>query len=103
MIDLLTARLPERQIDVVGDAAYATEAWRGVTGRVTVTSRLRCDAAIYDREPPRTGKQGRPRKWGQRLPSLATIALDPATHHGFFPIPTGTGGGPVLWEFESTR
>ena len=79
MIDLLAARLPERQIDVVGDAAYASEAWRGVTSRVTVTSRLRCDAAIYDREPPRTGKQGRPRKWGQRLPSLAKIALDPAT------------------------
>ena len=79
MIDLLAARLPDRQIDVVGDAAYASEAWRGVTGRVTVTSRLRRDAAIYDREPPRTGKQGRPRKWGQRLPSLAKIALDPAT------------------------
>jgi len=79
MIDLLAARLPERQIDVVGDAAYASEAWRGVTGRVTVTSRLRCDAAIYDREPPRTGKQGRPRKWGQRLPSLAKLALDPTT------------------------
>jgi len=44
MIDLLAARLPGRQIDVVGDAAYASEAWRGVTGRVTVTSRLRCDA-----------------------------------------------------------
>jgi SRSO17 transposase len=78
MIDLLAARLPERQIDVVADAAYASEAWRGVTGRVTVTSR-RSNAALYDRTPAPTGKQGRPRKWGRRLPSLAKIALDPAT------------------------
>jgi DNA-binding beta-propeller fold protein YncE len=32
-----------------------------------------------------------------------SLALDPATHHSFFPIPTGTGGGPVLWEFEPAR
>ena len=79
MIELLAARLPERQIDVVGDAAYATEAWRGLGARITVTSRLRVDAALYDRQPPRTGKQGRPRKWGQRLPNLAKIATHPAT------------------------
>ena len=30
MIELLAARLPGRRIDVVGDAAYATEAWRGL-------------------------------------------------------------------------
>jgi hypothetical protein len=79
MIDLLAARLPGRRIDAVGDAAYATEAWRGLDGRVTITSRLRSNAAIYDRQPPRTGKQGRPRKWGKRLGSLAKIATDPAT------------------------
>ncbi|PBA08518.1 YncE family protein [Mycobacterium avium] len=32
-----------------------------------------------------------------------SLALDPATHHSYFPIPSGTGGGPVLWEFEPTR
>nr|WP_308188323.1 YncE family protein [Nocardia australiensis] len=31
-----------------------------------------------------------------------TLALDPATHHSYFPIPKGSGGGPVLWEFEPT-
>ena len=30
------------------------------------------------------------------------LALDPATHHSYFPVPNG-GGGPVLWEFEPTR
>lgn len=79
MICLLTARLPDRQIDVVGDAAYASEAWRGLPGRVTITSRLRSNAALYARTPPRTGKRGRPPKWGKRLASLAEIATDPAT------------------------
>jgi len=79
MIDLLAARLAGRRIDLVGDAAYATEAWRGLDTRVTVTSRLRSNAAIYAAAPERTGKRGRPRKWGRRLPSLAEIALDPAT------------------------
>jgi hypothetical protein len=79
MIELVAARLPERQINVVGDAAYASDAWRGVSSRVTVTSRLRANAALYKRTPPPTGKKGRPAKWGQRLPSLAKLALDPAT------------------------
>ncbi len=79
MVDLLAARLPDRKINVVGDAAYATEAWRALPSRVTITSRLRSNAAIYARTPPRTGKKGRPRKWGKRLASLQQIALDPAT------------------------
>jgi DNA-binding beta-propeller fold protein YncE len=32
-----------------------------------------------------------------------SLALDPATHHSYFPVPRGSGGGPVLWEFEPTR
>lgn len=80
MIDLLAARLSDRDIDTVGDNAYASKAWRGLPERVTLTSRLRGDAAIYARTPPRTGKKGRPRKWGKRLASLAQIASDPATH-----------------------
>lgn len=79
MVCLLAAQLAGRRIDVVGDAAYATGSWRGVPGGVTVTSRRRHDAAIYARRPPRTGRRGRPAKWGQRLPRLAQIALDPAT------------------------
>jgi DDE superfamily endonuclease len=79
MIDLLAKRLPGRRIDVVGDAAYATEAWRGLPGRVTVTSRLRANAAIYQPAPERTGNRGRPRKWGRRLGKLAEIATDTAT------------------------
>ncbi|MDQ3631246.1 MAG: transposase, partial [Actinomycetota bacterium] len=79
MVDLLAARLPDRQIDCVADSAYATSAWRGLPGRVTMTSRLRSNAALYAPAPPRTGKRGRPAKWGKRLGSLAQIATDPAT------------------------
>jgi hypothetical protein len=39
MSELLAARLPDRQINMVGDTAYASEAWRGVSSRVSVTSR----------------------------------------------------------------
>jgi DNA-binding beta-propeller fold protein YncE len=31
-----------------------------------------------------------------------SLALDPATHHSYFPIPKGSGDGPVLWELEPT-
>jgi hypothetical protein len=79
LVDLLVARLAGRRIDLVGDAAYATEAWRGIDASVTITSRLRCNAAIYAPAPERTGKRGRPRRWGARLGRLAEIATDPAT------------------------
>jgi DNA-binding beta-propeller fold protein YncE len=29
-----------------------------------------------------------------------SLALDPISHHSYFPIPKGADGGPVLWEFE---
>ena len=80
MIDLLASRLQGRRIDVVGDAAYATEAWRGLPARVTITSRLRVNAAIYAPAPQRTGKRGRPRKYGGRLGKLSEIAIDPITN-----------------------
>lgn len=79
LVDLLAARLDDRQVNLVGDAAYASSAARGLPARVTLTSRLRSNAAIYKPAPPRTGKRGRPAVWGARLPSLAQVAADPAT------------------------
>ena len=29
-----------------------------------------------------------------------SLALDPISHHSFFPIPSGADGRPALWEFE---
>jgi DDE superfamily endonuclease len=79
LVDLLAARLPDRTIHVVGDSAYAAKAWRSLPEHVTITFRLRKNAALNAPKPPPTGKRGRPAEKGKRLPSLAEIALDPAT------------------------
>lgn len=79
MADLLAARLPGRDVHTVGDAAYASEAWRGQDATRTITSRLRSNAALFTRKPPRTGKRGQPAKWGKKLPGLAEIATGAAT------------------------
>ncbi len=79
MLDLLGARLPGRTIHLVGDAAYATSAWRGLPVQLTMTSRLRTNGVIFKPAPPKTGKQGRPKTWGQRLGTLTQIATDPTT------------------------
>jgi DNA-binding Lrp family transcriptional regulator len=50
--------------------------------RVTWTTRLRKDAALHELPPERTGRRGRPREKGDRLPSLAKL---PATAVGVRP------------------
>jgi hypothetical protein len=74
MTEALAAALPGRSIRVVADAAYAGKELRGLPAAVTWTTRLRKDAALYDLAPPRTGRRGRPRVRGARLPALAGIA-----------------------------
>lgn len=46
---------------------------------VTVLTRLRLDAALYEPAPPYSGK-GRPRKKGKRLPTPPQVIDDPNTH-----------------------
>ena len=47
---------------------------------MTVITRLRLDAALYDPAPPRTpGTRGAPRKKGARQPTLMQRMADPAT------------------------
>lgn len=69
----LAAWLPEHDFALCGDGAYATLIGRGLP-RTTVTSRMRRDAAIYEAAPPRTGKRGRPRTKGTRLPAPQALA-----------------------------
>lgn len=79
---LLVARwLPERQIVAVGDSSFAVlDLLHLVRNKVTMISRLRLDAALYDPVPERTANtMGRPRKKGQRLPTLKAIAESPQT------------------------
>ncbi|WP_322779316.1 transposase [Frankia sp. Cas4] len=68
---------------MVADAAYAGKELRGLPARVTWTTRLRVDAALYDLAPPRTGRRGRPRSKGARLSSLTALAAQVS----FAPLP----------------
>ena len=75
---------PDRPIIAVADSTYAAleflAACRSWREPVTVVTRLRLDAALYEPAPPRRpGQVGRPRLKGERLPTLATVAADPAT------------------------
>jgi len=73
LIALITSRYPQRRIDLVGDGHYTGPALVRHPN-VTLTARLRANAALHELAPPRTGKRGRPRAMGARLPSLAQIA-----------------------------
>jgi len=76
LIDMVIARFPARRLELVMDGAYATKAWRGLPDRVTVTTRMRANAAVFQLAPPRTGKRGRPALKGTRMASLAQLAAD---------------------------
>jgi len=70
MIRQLRRWLPRHPIVVVADSSYAAlellAACQALA--VTVVTRLRLDAALYEPTPPYAG-QGRPRKKGKRLPT----------------------------------
>ena len=76
---------PEREIVAVADSAYASlqllaSCQRFLPRPVTLITRLRLDAALYDPAPPRrAGQIGRPRLKGERLPNLSLVAEDPST------------------------
>ena len=76
MIKQLRRWLPERLLVVVADSSYAAiellSACATLTRPVSVVTRLRLDAALYDPAPPREkGRKGAPRKKGGRQPTLA--------------------------------
>lgn len=76
MIYQLRRWLPKCELVVVGDNSYAVidllHACQSLAHPVTMVTRLRMDAALYEPAPPYSG-QGRPRKKGKRLPTLATL------------------------------
>ena len=84
MIRQIRRWLPERALVVVADSTYAVLELladaASLPRPVTVVTRLRLDAALYDPAPPREpGTKGRPRLKGERQPTLATRLLDPDT------------------------
>jgi hypothetical protein len=84
MIRQLRRWLPDRALVVVADSTYAVLELLADAARlaqpVTVVTRLRLDAALYDPAPPREpGTKGRPRVKGERQPTVAQRLLDPDT------------------------
>jgi DDE superfamily endonuclease len=79
---ILVARwLPGRRLIAVADSSYAAiELLAAVRHRLTVITRLRLDARLFDPPPPRQpGTMGRPRVSGARQPTLAERLADPQT------------------------
>lgn len=68
--------LPHRSLVVVADYSYAAldllHACQRLPHPVTIITRLRLDAALYEPAPPYSGV-GRPRKKGPRLPTLQRV------------------------------
>lgn len=76
--------LPTRALVLVGDSSYAVlgllHLCQSLPHSVTLITRLRLDAALYEPAPPRTpGQNGRPRVKGKRLPPLTGRLDHPAT------------------------
>jgi hypothetical protein len=76
LIDMVLERFGARIVELVMDGAYASKAWRGLPGRVSVTTRMRANAAVHElpaaeRQP---GQMGRTPLKGKKLPALAEIA-----------------------------
>ena len=74
MAERLAAALPGREVRVTADSAYAGGELKHLPAGISWTTRLRKDAALHGLPPARTGRPGRPRVKGDRLPSLAKLA-----------------------------
>jgi hypothetical protein len=70
-VALVIERFPSRQVELLMDGAYASRAWRGRPDRVTVSTRMRGNAALHKlppaRQPARTVRCS-------RAPGLASHA-----------------------------
>lgn len=75
MVALVSRAFPHRRIDVVGDALYRGKVWRDLPERITFTTRLASNAALYARaRPPAVRKRGHPAWKGPKLGCPAQIA-----------------------------
>jgi hypothetical protein len=72
---------PQKKLIFVADSSYAAiDLLNAVREKVTVISKLRLDATLYETAPERAaGQMGRPRKKGKRLPTLKSLSENPNT------------------------
>jgi hypothetical protein len=97
-IRLVRRWLPDRELVFVADSSFAALEWLALVARlpcVSVITRLRLDAALYDPPPPRApGQRGRPRLKGKRRPTLAAVLADEQTQWTKLTIDDWYGEGP---------
>jgi DDE superfamily endonuclease len=84
VLRLIQRWLPQRSLILVGDGAYAAveliQFCRSLPNPVTLVTRFRWNAALYDQPPkPIAGKRGRKPTKGKRQPSLKQRLGDPST------------------------
>lgn len=95
--------LPQHDLVVVGDAGDAVlelvHACCQLAHPVTMVTRLRLDAALYEPAPPYSGR-GRPRKKGKRLPTLKTVLAAKTTPWCKQEIPWYQGYQGTLYPLE---
>jgi hypothetical protein len=72
LLQLIRDTFPDRVVHGVGDAAYHGKLL--LVNDTTWTTRLPGNAALHAPAPPRTGKRGRPRLKGHKLPKLKDLA-----------------------------
>jgi hypothetical protein len=90
----------------VADSTYAAlkflAAFRCGARPITVVTRLRLDAGLYEPAPPRRpGQVGRPRVKGKRPPTLAARLADPMTRWATITIAKWYGAGERTVEVAS--
>lgn len=74
LVEMITAACPGRRVEVVADAFYGTRHWRGLDEQVSLTVRLRSNAALTEIHQPVPGVRGRPRTRGAKIGSPAVLA-----------------------------
>jgi DDE superfamily endonuclease len=96
--------LPDRPLVVVGDSAFSALEWLHafVRQNITVVTRLRLDAALYEPAPFRPpGTNGRPRKKGKRLATLRHLLHHKTTRWQRLSVPGWYGEGDRVIELCS--
>lgn len=96
--------LPHRPLVVVGDSAFSALEWLHQLAQqhITVVTRLRLDAALYEPAPFRPpGTNGRPRKKGKRLVTLRHLVHHKATRWQRLTVPGWYGEGDRVIEICS--
>jgi len=101
-LQLVRRWLPGRELVFVADSSFAALEWLALVARlpgVSVITRLRLDAALYDPPPPRAPRQtGRPRLKGKCRPTLEAVLADEKTQWSTLTVDDWYGEGPRVVE-----